>query len=205
MNLRFGILAVSHVNNTVSRPIIMHNGVQIMFDTGAAVPVWCTGLVKFNAVFPDAVRQRFKYLLSGFGRTEQELKDFLLNPSENNINNFLMDVYQLPHFSLRSRDGEIAWKNTQVAVTSKDGIGADLILPSTMFRGMSLCFNQKSANAPFVEIETECNTKYVFVRKHDRQFQGTELLKYIYSQGEIPDRCIQADNNTVEEPQKIGF
>lgn len=39
MKLRFGIPAVSHVNNTVSRPIIMHNGVQIMFDTGAAVPV----------------------------------------------------------------------------------------------------------------------------------------------------------------------
>ena len=83
MNLRF------YIADKNNRPIIDYNAIIILFDTGASTPVWCMGKKRFYGFFPDATKQRYKYLLSGFGRTEQELKDFILHPDKNKVDDFL--------------------------------------------------------------------------------------------------------------------
>lgn len=179
MNLRF------YITDKNNRPIIDYNAMTILFDTGASTPVWCMGKKRFYGVFPDATKQKYKYLLSGFGRTEQELKDFILHPDKNKVDDFLMDVYNLSSFSLSDNKSTITWKNLKVVVTEKKEIGADLILPSTMFRGMELSWNQEYVNTPYIEIKSHTNIKYVFVQKCADKFFSQELLKYIYSQDNL--------------------
>lgn len=105
MNLRF------YIADKNSRPIIDYNAIIILFDTGASTPVWCMGKKRFYGFFPDATKQRYKYLLSGFGRTEQELKDFILHPDKNKVDDFLMDVYNL---SSLFRGMELSWNQEYV-------------------------------------------------------------------------------------------
>lgn len=179
MNLRFDI--VSGAN----RPIVRNNRIKILFDTGASTPVWCVGKKMFCKTFPDATKQEFKYILSGFGRTEQELQSFMKHPNKESVPNFLMDVYNIPSFCLGTGEDIITWKNLKVAVAEKEGIGAELILPSTMFRGMELRWNQEEDGKYYIEIRSKSSVKYVFVQKYSDKFFSQELLHYIYSEDDL--------------------
>ena len=70
MNLKFDTL------EGMIRPTILVNGIKIVIDIGAEVPVWCAGIKRFCIYFPDAKKHSIKYILSGFGRTQQELQVF---------------------------------------------------------------------------------------------------------------------------------
>lgn len=59
MHLKFNVISKN------SRPVILYNKIHVLFDTGASVPVWCTGANRFCGFFPGAAKQRYKYLLSG--------------------------------------------------------------------------------------------------------------------------------------------
>lgn len=192
MNLRFDIIG------DATKPIIRYNKMRLLFDTGAETPVWCVGKKMFCKTFPYATRQTFRYLLSGFGRTEQELKKFMLNPTEEVAKDFLADVYSIPSFCLSVGEHTITWKNLKVAVTVKEGIGADLILSSTMFRGMNLQWNQEDVTKPYIEIESLNSVKYVFVQQSEKQFYGRELLKYIYAQDSM-----EIENIKIEEQSEL--
>ena len=54
--------------------------------------------------------------------------------------------------------GGIIWRNLQVAVTQKESIGVDLILPSIMFRGMELRWNREEVTVLAKELESELQT-----------------------------------------------
>lgn len=186
MNLKFDIV------QGVYKPIIEQNGITFLFDTGAGVPVWCLGKRRFCKTFPDATKQNFKYILSGFGRTEQELKKFLKHPNKESVPNFLVDVYDIPSFCLNVGEHSITWKNLKVAVTEKEGIGAELILPSTMFRGMELRWNQEDIGKSYIEIRSKSSIKYVFVQKYPEESFSEELLHYIYSEDNLDLKTIHA-------------
>lgn len=179
MDLRFNIV------QGVYKPIIRNNKIKILFDMGASTPVWCVGKKRFYRIFPEAAKQDFKYILTGFGRTEQELKKFLKYPSKDEAYKFLADVYDIPSFCLGVGEQIFTWKNLKVAVTEKEGIGAELILPSTMFRGMEVRWNQEDVGKPYIEIRSQTAVKYVFVQKYPEEFFSEKLLKYIYSQDSL--------------------
>lgn len=185
MNLRFDI--VSGAN----RPIVEQKGLTLLFDTGASTPVWCVGKKMFCKTFPDATKQEFKYILSGFGRTEQELQRFMKHPNKESVPNFLTDVYNIPSFCLSAGENIITWKNLKVAVAEKEGIGAELILSSTMFRGMELRWNQAEDGKYYIELESKSSVKYVFVQKYPDKLFSQELLHYIYSEDDLELRNLE--------------
>ena len=74
MSLKFNILPGKII------PIISYNNIKLLFDTGASTPVWCRGFENFKDEFPEAEKMDYRFLLTGFGRSEAELVSFLENP-----------------------------------------------------------------------------------------------------------------------------
>lgn len=182
MNLKFDIL------NKV-RPIIKHDNMLLLFDTGASIPVWCQGDNTFLEFFPTAKKKNYRFLLTGFGRSEEELLKFMKNPNSNEFQNYFADVYAIPEFVLTTKEGQVIWKDLNVAVTDRRFSGIHMILPYTMFGGMKLSFNQTCAN-PEIIIESPKAIKYTFV-KLNNDF-NENILQYIYLQDEQKQNLTKA-------------
>ena len=69
-------------------PVIEYNNILLLFDTGASTPVRCSGDARFIRKFPSARKMNYKFLLTGFGRSEEELLKFMKNPSSNEFQNY---------------------------------------------------------------------------------------------------------------------
>ncbi len=175
MNLKFDVLPEKII------PVIEYNNILLLFDTGASPPVWCSGGARFIRKFPSARKMNYKFLLTGFGRSEEELLKFMKNPSSNEFQNYFADVYSIPDFVLTAKEGQIIWKNLNVAVTDRRFSGVHMILPYTMFGGMKLGFNQACAN-PEIIIESPKAIKYTFIKLNNKFSKS--ILQYIYSQDE---------------------
>lgn len=173
MNLKFNVLPGKII------PVIRYNSMKLLFDTGASTPVWCSGGARFIRKFPSAKKMNYKFLLTGFGRSEEELLKFMKNPNSNEFQNYFADVYSIPDFVLTAKEGQIIWKNLNVAVTDRRFSGVHMILPYTMFGGMKLSFNQGCTN-PEIIIESSKAIKYTYV-KLNNNFSGS-ILQHIYSQ-----------------------
>lgn len=163
------------------KPVIDYKGINILFDTGAGTPVWSRGIELFKIHFPDAVKKNYKFILSGFGRSQDELIEFLREFScVDNVNSdFLADVYSIPSFVLESKGDHIEWKNLNVAVTNRKAQGYHLILPSPMFGGMILSYAQDELFHKIV-INSPVETKYTFIKLIDRN--DSKMLSFIYTQ-----------------------
>lgn len=173
MNLKFNVL------QKTQKPIIKYNNIFLLFDTGASVPVWCRGIGAFQRKFTDVKKMDYKFLLTGFGRSEAELISFLKNPDTSEADNYFADVYSVPSFSLKSEEGCITWENLNVAVTNREFSGVHMILPYTMFGEMKLGFNQTKFFQEII-IESNPGTKYTFVKLNDNFSE--KILQYIYPQ-----------------------
>ncbi|MDE6616325.1 MAG: hypothetical protein K2K35_07130 [Lachnospiraceae bacterium] len=86
MNLKFNILPGKII------PVIKYNSMKLLFDTGASTPVWCYGVNSFIKKFPSAKKMNYKFLLTGFGRSEAELINFLKKPNVSEFQNYFADV-----------------------------------------------------------------------------------------------------------------
>ncbi|MCX4327345.1 MAG: hypothetical protein OSJ45_08625 [Lachnospiraceae bacterium] len=175
MNLKFNILQRTH------RPVVKYENMLLLFDTGASTPVWCQGIDTFKDRFSKSGKMDYKFLLTGFGRSEAELVNFLKKPYNAEINNYFADVYSVPSFSLKTAEGCITWKNLNIAVTNREFSGVHIILPYTMFGGMEISFNQERA-FPQIRIESPSDTKYTFIKLNNNF--NEKILQYIYSQNE---------------------
>lgn len=147
MNLKFNVLPEEVI------PIIRYDGIRLLFDTGASTPVWCQNINTFLEFFPSAKKMNYKFLLTGFGRSEEELVNFLKHFNKKDVAVYFADVYSIPEFILTTEEGQIVWKDLYVAVTSRRFSGVHIILPYTMFGGMNLNFNQTCVN-PEIVIES---------------------------------------------------
>ena len=78
---------------------------------------------------------------------------------------------------METDEGYIVWKGLNVAVTNRRFSGVHMILPYTMFGGMSLKFNQNTVNTEIV-IESPKATKYTFVKLNNNFSE--RVLQYIY-------------------------
>ncbi len=175
MNLKFNVLPGKII------PVIRYNGMKLLFDTGASTPVWCRGLENFKDEFPESEKADYRFLLTGFGRSEAELVSFLENPESDEAQNYFADVYSISEFILKTEEKQIIWKDLNVAVTDRHFSGVHMILPYTMFGGMRLSFNQACTN-PEIIIESPKAIKYTFVKLNNNF--NDNILQYIYSQDE---------------------
>ena len=173
MNLKFDILDSEFL------PKLEYGDMIWLFDTGASTPVWCQGIGSFLEFFPKAKKMNYRYILTGFGRSEAELIAFLKNPNDEGAASYLVDVYSIPEFIMETEGEKIVWNNLNVAVTSRRFSAVHMILPYTMFGRMAIKFDQSSVGSKIV-IESVSDTKYVYVNLN-REF-NPEILKHIYSQ-----------------------
>ncbi|MCI9077581.1 MAG: hypothetical protein HFH68_01485 [Lachnospiraceae bacterium] len=179
MNLKFNVLTGKII------PVIRYDNMKLLFDTGASTPVWCYDVDSFKTKFPEAKKMDYRFLLTGFGRSEAELVRFLKNPDNNSARDYFADVYNIPEFILKTDEGCIIWKGLNVAVMNRRFSGVHMILPYTMFGGMSLKFNQNTVN-PEIVIESSKNTKYTFVKLNNNF--SKKVLQYIYVQKDEPEQ-----------------
>ena len=98
------------------RPSFELNRVIFLFDTGAHIPVWCSGEEVFRKAYPDSTKTGYVSRLSGFGKGYTEA-----------------EVFVIPRFSLENSGVKYEIINLYVAVTDYDSIKFDFILSSTMF------------------------------------------------------------------------
>ena len=66
------------LTNTQSRQVFRYltsNGsILMMYDSGAKIPVWCSGADVFADMYPEAKKTKYHCEISGFGKqTELEL------------------------------------------------------------------------------------------------------------------------------------
>ena len=94
---------------------------------------------------------------------------------------FYLEKYFIPEFVLTTEEGNIIWKDLNVAVSSHQFSVVHMILPYTMFDGMKLSFNQACAN-PEIIIESSKVIKYTFIKLNNKFSKS--ILQYIYSQDE---------------------
>lgn len=131
------------------------------------------------------MKKDYKFILSGFGRSQSELIKFLhkleTTPWDNSDSDFFVDVYSIPSFILESKGSHIEWRNLNVAITTRKAQGYHLILPSPMFGGMVLSYAQDKVFRKII-INSSVDTKYTFVKMNDRN--GNKILSSIYTQDE---------------------
>ncbi len=99
------------------RPSFEYNEVMYLMDTGAHMPVWCSGEELFLLSFPKAEKTTAITHLSGFGSGQIDAV-----------------IYRIPEFALGdNKTGRYMIRNLFVAVADYDRIGFDFILSATMF------------------------------------------------------------------------
>lgn len=163
-------------------PVVKYANIEMLFDTGADTPVWCSGLELFKRIFPMAILEKYQFLLSGFGRSQGELLSFVKNLNDGEIKEYIVDVYRIPEFVLESGGQRIVWRDLRVAVTNRETLGVNMILPCTMFRGMVLrvCQSRIINEIEIISPKTVVNVKVEVMKIGIR-----ELLRNIYGQDNL--------------------
>ena len=108
------------LSNVLSRQIFRctTNGISVlmMYDSGAQMPVWCSGDKLLLQAYPQSERTKYLCEISGFGKEAETCP-----------------VYLIPEFKLAIDDVEYKIKNLMVAELEKPFIGCDFLLSETMF------------------------------------------------------------------------
>lgn len=121
ISLKFNL---QRVKDIYSNPVILNrvnnSEVTCLVDTGARVPVWCSGEKTLLACYPDCTKQNAIFILSGFGKGYE-----------------IASVYMIPNFILSDGRSKLVYKNLLVAVIAKD-FSVDMILSYTMFNKMNI-------------------------------------------------------------------
>ncbi len=120
-NIKFDI---QRRKNVYGMPIIkiVHKATHIacLFDTGANIPVWCSGEEELKYYYKDCYKQNAVFMLAGFGKGQE-----------------LAKAYIIPNFELSDGKNTIHYKNLLVAVIERD-FSFDMILSYTMFNKMNI-------------------------------------------------------------------
>ena len=129
---------------------------QVMLDSGASIPVWCSGKESLKKIFPKAdLRDNMKYILGGFGNGFETA-----------------DVYYIPTMMLFNGEHLIAFNRTYLPVVDKDRFGENLILPSSFFKNASITIAQIKS-LPEKQLILQCHSlwyemKFTKVRVNDK-------------------------------------
>lgn len=129
---------------------------QCMLDSGASIPVWCSGEKDLKETFPKAdLRDNMKYILGGFGNGFE-----------------VANVYYISTMMLFNGEHLIAFNRTYLPVINKNRFGANLILPSSFFKNASITIAQMKS-LPEKQLILQCHSlwyemKFTKVRVNDK-------------------------------------
>lgn len=150
------------LKNNVAKPIFLSQEnrtggeFQCMLDSGAGIPVWCSGEESLKKVFPKAdLRNNMKHILGGFGRGFE-----------------VADVYYIPTMILYNGEHSIVFNKTYLPVINKDRFGVNLILPSSFFKNANITIAQMKS-LPEKQLVLQCcslwyGMKFTKVRVNDK-------------------------------------
>lgn len=128
-----------------------------MLDSGAAIPVWCSGVPALLDTFPTAVlKPDLKSILSGFGTSFE-----------------VVDVYNVPKVELCNGSHSIIFENFYLPVTDRKNFGADLIIPSFMFKNSNILLSQ---------LESLGNQKRLFIQYQVGHYRTHYTVRYLSMQ-----------------------
>ena len=139
------------------RTEIKGESVKCLFDTGADMPVWCSGIDYLKYLFDGIKEIDGIFLLGGFGEGYSKVS-----------------VYEIQGFKL----GSIYYKCLQLAVDDKARFSYDLILSNTMFSKMDYEFRNRDSDSPTLRI-TYDNEIYATGLKRYSKDKG--IIERIYS------------------------
>lgn len=138
------------LNESFLKPVLTsfscanNNQFTCMLDSGAGVPVWCTGKDSLTRIFPTAVyKESYKNLLGGFGAVFQAVK-----------------VYYIPKVELSNGENSIIFEDFYLPVSVKRNFGVDLILPTSMIKESKIILSQIDVQHQGKTLELQCSTKY---------------------------------------------
>lgn len=104
----------------------INNEFACMLDSGAAIPVWCTGAFKLLDTFPSAVyKPNLKSLISGFGKGVQ-----------------IVDIYYISEVVFCNGEDSITFENFYLPVLDRQTFGTDMIFPIIMFKETNILISQ---------------------------------------------------------------
>ena len=99
------------------RPHFEYEGILFLLDSGANMPVWCSGKELFIDTYPTAKETELTAHIKGFGEGCTEAS-----------------VFNIPEFSLVNCNTSFKINNLRIAVTDIDRIGCDFLMSNTMFK-----------------------------------------------------------------------
>ena len=139
-------------DQVLSFPLTYDNGEElltIMYDSGAQIPVWCSGIDLLMDAYPNAKKTDYHCEIAGFGKDTE-----------------LSNIYMIPEFCLANDGVKFTISNLIVAELFKPFIGCDLLLSETMFSKTDTHTNRR--------IKRELN---IIFDKRDRPFVCTARMK----------------------------
>lgn len=120
---------------------------KCMLDSGASIPVWCSGAEHLLLAFPQAeLRGNLKGLLSGFGKGFE-----------------IVDVYFIPRVVISNGQQTLVLNRTYLPVVNKDSFGANLILPSSIFKNANILIAQMQS-LPEKQLVLQCHSLWYTMR-----------------------------------------
>lgn len=139
-----------------SLPCSTNDQFKCMLDSGAGIPVWCTGKDSLIRTFPTAVcRDSYKNLLGGFGAVFQAVK-----------------VYYIPKIEFSNGDTSIIFEDFYLPVSVKRNFGVDLILPTSIIKESKIILSQIDIQHQGKTLELQCSTRY---------FKAHYTLKHLFA------------------------
>ena len=120
------------LTNQKSRLIFRYdNGnekIWMMYDSGASIPVWCSGDDLLIKAYPDAIKMNLDCNISGFGTgTERG------------------NVYVIPDFKISKGNAAYTIHNLFVISILKPNIGCDFLMSETMFTKTDMTILRRNA------------------------------------------------------------
>ena len=113
-----------------------------MYDSGARIPVWCSGEEMLLKAYPNAEKQQLTCIVSGFGKEPETGA-----------------VYKIPQFVLSDDSVVFIINNLYIATIEKPTVGCDLILSETMFMKTDMNIyriNKRELHIIYEEKEFQC-------------------------------------------------
>ena len=150
-----------------------------MLDSGAGIPVWCTGTDTLMRTFPTAVlKLEFKGMLSGFGSIP-----------------LITDVFYIPTIEICNGKESIIFKDFYLPVVNRGNFGTDLIIPSSMFKNSNILLSQ---------LESLENQKKLFIQYQAEFYKVQYTVRHLTATGIATLRKICKDHNIMMDTKIVG-
>lgn len=158
-----------------------------LFDTGANIPVYTSGMYELLDVFPSAVKiDDAVACLSGFGKG--------FNTA---------DLYRIPRLAINSNDSleKVEFINLVIAYLKRADFNFDMILSSTMFKHINYTICNYGENRGNLVLEYEKAAYHIAPRWcllngsiEKLKYEGKDVLEAVYSFTQS-----QSDTSTISD------